>query len=176
MRRLLAVAVALVAVFGLVVPAMAQAPAPKVTITGVIDQIGTYTSNMSKYDLNYGRSQDDEMYGRTRGRFDVVPDAQGVDAVVEGELVGYHAVPVGFSGEDAGRTQASRYSITLTARVRYTKVGAAEPLWSSDSFSFRDEYEVGSDPNIYFDREEPSMDRLTTAFARNLVAAMLEAF
>jgi hypothetical protein len=111
-----------------------------------------------------------------RGRFDVVPDAQGVDAVVEGELVGYHAVPVGFSGEDAGRTQASRYSITLTARVRYTKVGAAEPLWSSDSFSFRDEYEVGSDPNIYFDREEPSMDRLTTAFARNLVAAMLEAF
>ena len=111
-----------------------------------------------------------------RGRFDVVPDAQGVDAVVEGELVGYHAVPVGFSGEDAGRTQASRYSITLTARVRYTKVGAPEPLWSSDSFSFRDEYEVGSDPNIYFDREEPSMDRLTTAFARNLVAAMLEAF
>lgn len=111
-----------------------------------------------------------------RGRFDVVPDAQGVDAIVEGELVGYHAVPVGFSGEDAGRTQASRYSITLTARVRYTKVGAPEPLWSSDSFSFRDEYEVGSDPNIYFDREEPSMDRLTTAFARNLVAAMLEAF
>ncbi len=111
-----------------------------------------------------------------RGRFDVVPDTQGVDAIVEGELVGYHAVPVGFSGEDAGRTQASRYSITLTARVRYTKVGAPEPLWSSDSFSFRDEYEVGSDPNIYFDREEPSMDRLTTAFARNLVAAMLEAF
>lgn len=111
-----------------------------------------------------------------RGRFDVVPDTQGVDALVEGELVSYNAVPVGFTGEDTGRTQADRYSISLTARVRYTKPGAPEPLWSSDHFSFRDEYEVGSDPNIFFDREEQSMDRLTTAFARNLVAAMLEAF
>jgi hypothetical protein len=111
-----------------------------------------------------------------RGRFDVVPDSQGVDAVVEGELVAYNATPVGFTGEDTGRSQADRYSISLTARVRYIKVGAAEPIWSSDSFSFRDEYEVGSEPAIFFDREEQSMERLTTAFARNLVAAMLEAF
>lgn len=111
-----------------------------------------------------------------RGRFDVVQESQGVDAVVEGELVTYNATPVGFSGEDAGRTQADRYQITLVARVRYTKVGATEPMWSSDSFSFRDEYEIGSDPAAYFDREEQSMDRLTQSFARNLVAAMLEAF
>jgi hypothetical protein len=111
-----------------------------------------------------------------RGRFDVVQDTEGVDALVEGELVSYNAVPVGFTGEDAGRTQADRYSISLTARVRYIKVGAAEPMWSSESFSFRDEYDVGADPAIYFDREESSMDRLTTAFARNLVATMLEAF
>lgn len=111
-----------------------------------------------------------------RGRFEVVQDTQGVDAVVEGELVSYNAVPVGFTGEDSGRTQADRYSISLVARVRYIKVGAAEPMWSSDSFSFRDEYEVGSNPNIFFDRSEQSMERLTTAFARNLVAAMLEAF
>jgi hypothetical protein len=90
MRRLLAVAVALVAVFGLVVPAMAQAPAPKVTITGTIDQIGTYTSNMSKYDLNYGRSRDDEVYGRTRGRFDVVGEVGRAKAVLGIEIDAYY--------------------------------------------------------------------------------------
>jgi hypothetical protein len=111
-----------------------------------------------------------------RGRFDVVQESVGVDAVVEGELVAYSATPVGFTGEDAGRTTADRYSISLTARVRYIKVGAPEPMWSSDSFNFRDEYEVGSDPNAFFDREEGSIERLTTSFARNLVAAMLEAF
>jgi len=111
-----------------------------------------------------------------RGRFDVVQDSQGVDAVVEGELVAYNAVPTGFTGEDSGRTQADRYSITLTARVRYTKVGASEPMWSSDSFSYRDEYEIGADAAAFFDREDQSIERLTTSFARNLVAAMLEAF
>jgi hypothetical protein len=89
MRRLLVVAVALVAVFGMVVPAMAQAPAPKVTITGIIDQIGTYTSNMSKYDLNYGRSQDDEAYGRTRGRFDIVGEVGQAKAVLGFEIDAY---------------------------------------------------------------------------------------
>ena len=113
-----------------------------------------------------------------RGRFEVVSSAVGVDAVVDGELVTYSAVPVGCTGgDDAGsRSQAGRYAITLTARVRYTKVGAPDPIWSSDSFSFRDEYDIGTDAGAFLDREEQSMERLSTQFARNLVAAMLEAF
>ena len=113
-----------------------------------------------------------------RGRFDVVQAATGVDAVVEGELLTYTVVPVGFS-EDAGgsnRTQASRYAIALTARVKYSKVGEKEPIWASDSFQFRDEYDIGSDPATFFDREDQALDRLATSFARSLVAAMLEAF
>ena len=111
-----------------------------------------------------------------RGRFDVVGDRTGVDALVEGELLRYDATPVGFSDAGASRTQASRYAITLTARVRYTKTGQDEPIWASEAFSFRDEYEVGSDPSTFFDREGPAVERLATSFARSLVAAMLEAF
>jgi hypothetical protein len=55
-------------------------------------------------------------------------------------------------------------------------VGAPEPIWSSDSFSFRDEYDMGTDAGSFLDREEQSTERLTQQFARNLVAAMLEAF
>jgi len=113
-----------------------------------------------------------------RGRFDVVPTANGVDAVVEGELLSYSVVPVGFSedGSGANRTQATRYAISLTARVKYGKVGEKEPIWASDSFSFRDEYDIGADAATFFDREDQALDRLSVSFARNLVAAMLEAF
>jgi hypothetical protein len=120
-----------------------------------------------------------------RGRFDVVQERSGVDALVEGELLRYVAQPVGFSAESTGggggtptstTTQASRYAITVTAKIRYGKVGATEPIWSNDAFQFRDEYEVGSDPATFFDREEQAIDRLATSFARSLVAAMLEAF
>jgi hypothetical protein len=113
-----------------------------------------------------------------RGRFDVVPTTTGVDAVVEGELLSYTVVPVGFSEEGTGgnKTQASRYAISLTARVTYSKVGETEPIWSSDSFSFRDEYDIGAQAATFFDREDQSLERLAVSFSRNLVAAMLEAF
>jgi len=111
-----------------------------------------------------------------RGRFDVVQDRAGVDAVVEGELLRYDATPVGFSDAGAARTQASRYAITLTARVRYAKVGQDEPIWANESFSFRDEYDVGSDATTLLATEGPAVERLSTAFARSLVSAMLEAF
>jgi hypothetical protein len=113
-----------------------------------------------------------------RGRFDVVTEETGVDALVEGEIMSYTVTPVGFAGAGAdasGQTQATRYLIRLTARVKYTKVGEKEPIWMNDAFSFSDEYDVG-DAATFFDREEQSIDRLVVSFSRNLVAAMLEAF
>jgi hypothetical protein len=111
-----------------------------------------------------------------RGRFDVVEEREGVDAVVDGELVRYDATPVGFSGTANGPTQASRYAITLTARVRYTKTGQDEPIWANEAFTFKDEYEVGNNPETFFDQSGQAQERLAQAFARSLVAAMLEAF
>jgi hypothetical protein len=110
-----------------------------------------------------------------RGRFTVTKDAGGVDAVVEGEIVSWAVVPVGFSAE-GGVSQATRYAISLTASVVYRKIGRKEPLWSNEAFSQRDEYDMGENASTYFDREEQSIERLSAGFARSLVAAMLEAF
>jgi len=111
-----------------------------------------------------------------RGRFDVVQDRVGVDAIVDGELLRFDAAPVGFSDAGGARTQASRYAITLTARVRYAKPGQDEPIWANDSFTFKDEYDVSGDQSAFFDQQDQAIDRLATAFARSLVSAMLEAF
>ncbi len=110
-----------------------------------------------------------------RGRFSVVQEEVGVDAVVDGELTGYVVTPVSFSGA-AGATQATRYAITITARITYRKLGEKEPIWSHEGFSFRDEYDIGDQATSYFDREEQSIDRVAEGFARSMVAAMLEAF
>jgi hypothetical protein len=110
-----------------------------------------------------------------RGGFAVVQEAAGVDAVVDGTITAYNAIPVGFSGTGGQATQASRYAILVTARIRYAKLGAREAIWESDAFTFRDEYDIG-DAATFFDREEQAIDRLSESFARSLVAAMLEAF
>jgi hypothetical protein len=110
-----------------------------------------------------------------RGKVDIVSTTEGVDAILEGEIVSYLVQPVGFSG-GVGSTTASRYSITLTAKVKYFKPGEPQPIWQNDAFVYRDEYDLGSDASTFFDREDQGVDRLAQAFARSLVAAMLEAF
>ncbi len=110
-----------------------------------------------------------------RGRFDVVPDSTGVDALIEGEITAYTPRLAGV-GQSAGKSVANSYEVTLTARIRFSKVGAKEPIWASDAFTFRDEYDVGDNAQAFFDREDQAIDRLATSFARSLVATMLEAF
>jgi len=110
-----------------------------------------------------------------RGRFTVVRDTTNVDAVVDGEIQSWTVLPVGFS-TDSGVAQASRYAISLTAKVVYRKIGQTEPIWANDAFSQRDEYDMGQNASTYFDQENLSIERLATAFAKSLVAAMLEAF
>ena len=86
MRRLLILAVALVAGLGMLAPpAMAQAPAPKVTITGFIDTLGTYAYNTSTYDSDYTH-KDTQAYGRNRGRFDIIGEVGKAKAVLGLEL------------------------------------------------------------------------------------------
>ena len=110
-----------------------------------------------------------------RGKIDVVQTIEGVDAILEGEILSLQQQPVGFSGGQTATT-ASRYAITLTVKVKYYKPGVTEPIWQNDAFAYRDEYDLGSDPTSFFDREDQGVERLAQAFARSLVAAMLEAF
>src|SRR5213593_3978207 len=69
MRRFIVTAVlAFVILAMLAPPGFAQAPAPKVTITGLFDQITSAGRNT--YDGNLTRSSDREWYARTRFRPD----------------------------------------------------------------------------------------------------------
>jgi hypothetical protein len=114
-----------------------------------------------------------------RGHFDVVPESTGVDAVVEGELTAFSEQLVGLAGTSAAaadlRAQGGRYAITLVARVKYSKVGASEPIWSTDNFSRSDSYDAPSATENLVESDQ-AIDRLVSVFARDLVGEMLEAF
>jgi len=68
MRRFIAVAVAVVALFGAITPASAQMPAPKVTINGLIDFATSVSKNWSGFDVTDG-GKDHLWYSRERGVF-----------------------------------------------------------------------------------------------------------
>src|SRR3989449_8698332 len=85
MRKFLVIAVfAFVTVAMLAPPVLAQAPAPKVTITGLFDQVTSFGKNYS--DGNASRDSDHEWYARTRFRPDFKFEVGNTKAVLGLEL------------------------------------------------------------------------------------------
>ena len=87
MRRFIAVAVAVVALFGVITPASAQMPAPKVTINGLVDFATTIYKNWSGLDVTDG-GKDHGWYSRERGLFTITGEVGSTKGVWAIELDG----------------------------------------------------------------------------------------
>lgn len=113
-----------------------------------------------------------------RGKYRVVPDPSGVDAVLTGTVTGISVTPIAFSEQQL----ASRYLFTMTMRVEFTDERTSRVLWSNDALVFREEYELSIRTNTsvagdaFLDQERSSFDRIATDVARSVVTAILEAF
>ena len=112
-----------------------------------------------------------------RGSYRVVPDEVGADAVLEGAITSIQIAPASFTDQQ----QASRYTITLQARITFRDLQADEVLWQDDGMVFTDEYEVATggdalDPNAFFGQESNAIQRVAEDFAMTVVSSILEAF
>lgn len=113
-----------------------------------------------------------------RGKYTVIPEAPGSDAVLSGEVLALSVQPVGFTEQQL----ASRYLLTWTMKVAFTDARTNEVLWSNDALSFRGEYELSTRGNtaiegaVFVDQERSSIDRIASDVARSVVTSILEAF
>ena len=112
-----------------------------------------------------------------RGSYRVVPETAGVDALVDATITSVRIAPATFDANN----QASRYNITITARVSFRDLRANKEIWSNPSVSFTDEYEItdassAADAAAFVAQQTNAFTRLATDFARTVVSAMLEAF
>jgi hypothetical protein len=112
-----------------------------------------------------------------RGKYQVLPQQTGVDAVLIGEITSVSIVPASFSTQQI----ATRYALTMAARIELRDVRENKVLWENPSLMFRQEYEAtggrnATDPTAFFQQDVNALDRITTDFARSIVSAILEAF
>jgi hypothetical protein len=112
-----------------------------------------------------------------RGKYKVVPEMTGADAVLKGEILSISLVPASFTAE----RQASRYVATVVIKVEFRDLKADKVLWANPSLQFREEYELPEASGVgnlstFFGQASYALDRLTSAFARTVVTAILEAF
>lgn len=112
-----------------------------------------------------------------RGKYKVLPEATGVDALLVGEILTLQIQPASFTDQQ----QASRYTFTITAKIEFRDVKANAVLWDNPQWVFRDEYEAGSatdalDVNAFLGQEAGALERVGEEFAKSVVSAILEAF
>ena len=112
-----------------------------------------------------------------RGKYQILPQTTGVDAVLTGEVSSVTIAPASFTAQNL----ASRYAVTMTARIELREIRENKVLWENPSVVFRQEYEATSggsalDAAAFFQQDVNALDRISAEFARTIVSAILEAF
>jgi hypothetical protein len=112
-----------------------------------------------------------------RGKYRVMPEAVGADAVLLGTIISIGIAPASFT-EDR---QATRYQVIVTVRIEFRDQVNDTVIWTNPALTFRDEYEVTTaesalDPNAFFGQGSNAVERVAQDFARTVVSAILEAF
>lgn len=137
--------------------------------------VPTFVNNTPVYDVERRLTERVRSEFIGRGKWTVKPEDTGVDAVLNGEVVSITLTPAAFS-----EGQASRYVLTLTAKIEFKDVKTGKVLWSNPSMQFREEYDITNgttpDASTFFGQDQNALDRVSLEFARAIVSAILEAF
>lgn len=112
-----------------------------------------------------------------RGRYQVLAQESGADAVLRGTITGLSIVPANFNAAQ----QATRYIIVINTKIEFIDLKTNKALWENPSMMFREEYDLPADtqagnPSAFFGQGSNALERVSNDFARSVVSAILEAF
>jgi len=108
-----------------------------------------------------------------RTKYRIVADPANADAVVRGEVTSIDTSAVLF---DTTTGRATALVVTVKLKVRLEETQTKKVLYSNDNFLFREQYEISTDVNSFFEEQNPALGRLARDFASRLVAAIVENF
>ena len=139
--------------------------------------IPTFVNRTTVFNLETQLTQKVQSEFISRGKYKILSEASGVDAVLTGEVTSVSIVPASFDPQQI----ASRYIITMSASVSLRELRGNKVLWENPGMVFRQEYEAQSgvnalDPAAFFGQDLNALERMSTDFAQTIVSAILEAF
>jgi hypothetical protein len=111
-----------------------------------------------------------EFVARTKYR--VVPETDGADLVLQGEVTNLGGGAVLF---DPTTGRATTVLVTVNLRIALQD-RAGKVLFSNNNFVFREPYEISVDIPSFFQEEGPALDRMSRDFAAQVVSDILENF
>ena len=108
-----------------------------------------------------------------RTKYQILPDANGADAVLKGSVNLVLTYPTVFD-QTTGRAAGVQVQTVIAVTLTHARTGAA--IYSNPALDFRQLYEISTDPLVYFDESSTAFQRLSRDVAANVVTAILENF
>jgi outer membrane lipopolysaccharide assembly protein LptE/RlpB len=108
-----------------------------------------------------------------RTKYRIVQDPANADAVLHGEVVSIETDPMLFN---ATTGQVTMMLVTVHTKVQLIGAKAEKPIYENSDMVFRDEYQISSDVQSFFEEQDPALERMSRDFAAQLVSNVLETF
>ena len=127
-----------------------------------------FTNATTVFDVEQTLTQRVRLEFIGRGRYKVVPEDTGADAVLKGDTA--------FDREQ----QASRYEISVVVKVEFRDVVNDKVLYENPAQTFKEEYEVTTGTSVndasFLGQNSNALERLANDFAKAVVTSVLESF
>jgi outer membrane lipopolysaccharide assembly protein LptE/RlpB len=108
-----------------------------------------------------------------RTKYRIVQDPASADAVLHGEVVSIETDPMLFN---ATTGQVTMMLVTVHTKVQLIGTKDEKPVYENNDMVYRDEYQISSDVQSFFEEQDPALERMSRDFAAQLVSNVLETF
>ena len=109
----------------------------------------------------------------TRTKYHIVQNTEAADGVLHGEVLSVETNPVIFNSTTG---EVETMIVTIHTRVLLVDNHTSQPVYKNDDMVFRDEYQISSDVQSFFDEQSPALGRMARDFASKLVSNVVENF
>jgi outer membrane lipopolysaccharide assembly protein LptE/RlpB len=109
----------------------------------------------------------------TRTKYRIVQDPKNADAVLHGEISSIDTNPVLF---DATTGEVTTMLVTVHTKLELIDNKTEKPVYQNQDMVFRNEYQISSDVNTFFEEQDPALERMSRDLASDIVSNVLEGF
>jgi outer membrane lipopolysaccharide assembly protein LptE/RlpB len=109
----------------------------------------------------------------SRTRYRVSQDSESADGVLHGEVVSIETNPVLFN---ATTGEVTTMLVTVHVKVSLVDTKSEKPVYENNDMVFRQEYQISTDANSFFEEQDPALERMSRDLASHLVSNVLEGF
>jgi len=109
----------------------------------------------------------------SRTKYRVTQDPASADAVLHGEVLSIETTPLLF---DAETGEVRTMLVTVHTRVELIDNKSEKAVYSNKDVIFRQQYQISSDVQSFFNEQSPALRRMSRDLASQLVSGVLDSF